>query len=104
VWIQFEFTEPFRTRAFSLALAEWVMRSGEVQVSQDGAKFSTLLVLPGPAHDGAPMRTYSFPETEAKYYRLILVPPPAPPIVSAVISTSSSSLGASLRIQMISVA
>jgi hypothetical protein len=81
-WIQFEFTQPFRTRAFSIAIqvggrsfAGGGMPEGEVRASQDGTNFITLVNLPGPAHSGAPLRTFSFPETTARFYRVVLTPP-----------------------------
>ena len=78
-WIEFEFAQPFRTRAFSLSLTGgggWP--DGEVQASEDGKTSLTLLKLPGPAHYTPPIRTYSLPETAVRFYRVVLTPPPAP--------------------------
>lgn len=78
-WLQFEFDKPFTARAFSLALAQpgtfgsSAMRSGYVQASDDGQNFRTLAALPGPQHDirAITERTFAFPETTAKYYRVV---------------------------------
>ena len=80
-WIQFKFAQPFRTRAFSIAIlreGDDAIPKGEVQASEDGTNFFTLVTLPGPAHEGAPLRTFSFPETTARFYRVLLTPPPHP--------------------------
>ena len=81
-WIQFEFSQPFRTQAFSIALhggrafgPGGGIPDGEVQASHDGTNFFTLVSLPGPAHNGAPQRTFSYPETTARFYRVTLTPP-----------------------------
>jgi len=85
-WIQFEFAQPFRTRAFSIAIGGQGMAfggggmpSGEVQVSQDGTNFVTLLTLPGAAHNSPPVHTYSFPETTARFYRVEFTAPTRSP-------------------------
>ena len=84
-WIQFEFAQPFRARAFSLAILRDggdAIPKGEVQASMDGTDFFTLVTLPGAAYEGAPLRTFSFPETSARFYRILLTPPPPPPAPS----------------------
>jgi hypothetical protein len=80
-WVQFEFAQPFRARAFSIAIireGEDAIPKGEVQASDDGTNFTTLVNLPGPVHDPAPQRTFAFPQTAARFYRVLLVPPPRP--------------------------
>lgn len=49
------------------------MRPGYVQISEDGETFRTLLSLPGAQHDirALPVRTFSFPQTSARYYRMV---------------------------------
>ncbi len=82
VWIQYEFAQPFKARSFSLALAltgqfgSKDMCTGYVQVSDDGKNFKTIVSLPGPQHDirALPVRTYTFPETSGRYYRITFLP------------------------------
>ena len=87
--IQFEFPQPFRAQAFTIVVDSGSIIggglsnfSGELQFSRDGANWSTLVSLPGPVQGGFPVRTYSFPETTAKFYRVLLVPPPPNPILA----------------------
>lgn len=81
-WLQFEFDKPFTARAFSIALAQSggfgssSMRAGYVQASDDGQIFKTLTSLPGAQHDirALTVRTFSFPETSARFYRVVFTP------------------------------
>ena len=81
VYLQFEYENPFTARSFSLALGggamfpSRTMRAGYVQFSEDGKNYKTLLALPGPQHDirALPVRTFSFPEITAKYFRVMFV-------------------------------
>jgi hypothetical protein len=82
-WIQFEFARPYGTWAFSFAgsgggqFGDPGIPNGLVQASQDGIIWVTLLSLPGPGHPSAssPVATYSFPETTARFFRLVMDPP-----------------------------
>lgn len=90
-WIEFEFEQPFRAEAFTIAAGSGStfggpsIPNGTVQASQDGTNWNTLLDLPGPGHafSGFPVRTYSFPEVTAKYYRVLFFP--GPPSQSAAV-------------------
>ncbi len=80
-WIQYEYVQPVTVRAFSLAMqpAFWAssaMRQGYVEVSNDGKTYKTLLALPGPQHDirGLPVRTFAFPATTARFFRITFLP------------------------------
>jgi len=92
VWVQLEFPEPYRAQAITIAAPSRAMFSGgaipngEVQFSEDGTHWSTLLSLPGPeqATGGFPVETYSFPETVAKFYRVVLQPLPPNPLMAAL--------------------
>jgi hypothetical protein len=83
-WIQFEFAQPFRAHAFTIAagigstFGGAAIPDGDVQVSQDGATWMTLVKLPGPGHafSGFPLRTFSFPPASGRYYRVVLRPGP----------------------------
>lgn len=79
IWIQYEYAQPFKAQAFSIALGvtsifgSSSMRPGYVEASEDGKTFRTLFSLPGAQHDirALPVRTFSFPQTSARYYRLV---------------------------------
>jgi len=102
VWVQFEFPQPYRAQAVTIAAGSVAMFSGgsipdgEVQWSGDGTNWSTLVTLPGPeqATGGFPVQTYSFPETTAKFYRLVLRPPSPNPFMVAMAAELGFSLPA----------
>ncbi|MHA8087260.1 glycosyl hydrolase [Aquirufa sp. Wall-65K1] len=79
VYLQYEFEKPFKARSFSFAMLgttaypSTFLRAGYVQSSEDGVTYKTLFPLPGPQHDirALPVRTISFPEVTAKYYRVV---------------------------------
>ena len=79
VYLQYEFEKPFKARSFSFAMLgttaypSTFLRAGYVQSSVDGVTYQTLFPLPGPQHDirALPVRTISFPEVTAKYYRVV---------------------------------
>jgi hypothetical protein len=92
VWVQFEFSQPYRAKAITLAAGTVPMFSGgaipdgEVQFSQDGTNWLTLVSLPGSSQTtgGFPVQTYSFPETTAKFYRVVMRPPKPNPFMAAI--------------------
>src|SRR5205807_82429 len=67
---------------------------GEVQFSEDGASWLTLVSLPGPRETTGnfPVETYSFPETTAKFYRVVLRPPAPNPQRAQILSEHGLSL------------
>jgi alpha-L-rhamnosidase len=83
-WIQLTFAQPYRARAVSLA-SRGSIPFGRVLASDDGVTFRALVALPG-AQQYRPsgVRTYDFPETSARIYRLELTG--APPSPAAVMS------------------
>jgi len=89
-WIQFEFTQPYRAQAFTIAAGTGstfggqAIPEGKVQASHDGTNWITLADLPGPGHSSAgfPVRTYSFSPVTAKYYRVTLKPAPPNPMMA----------------------
>jgi (4-O-methyl)-D-glucuronate---lignin esterase len=74
-WIQLEFAQPFRAHAVTIAMGGREMPRGSVQASEDGSRFLTLAALPGPSHFSLPVRTYAFPETTARFYRVVFTEP-----------------------------
>ena len=83
-WVEFEFAEPFRAQAFTISagIASTFggpsIPDGDVEVSQDGQTWMTLVDLPGPGHafSGFPLRTFSFSAVSARHYRVNLRPGP----------------------------
>jgi alpha-L-rhamnosidase len=86
-WIQFEFPQATRTQSLSLVMETGGIVGGggippgQLLASSDATNWSTVVTLPGPTQGAFGLRTYSFPETTAKFYRLLLVPPPPPPFL-----------------------
>ena len=89
VWVKVEFPQPYRAQAITIAAGSVAMFAGgaipdgEVQFSQDGTNWLTLVNLPGPTQTTGnfPVETYSFPETTAKSYRLVLRSPALNPMM-----------------------
>ncbi len=78
-YVQYEFDRPFRARAFSIA-GPGGIPVGRLLASDDGEHFKTLAALPGPqGYRGGLARTYAFPETAARLYRLELNGAPLSP-------------------------
>ncbi len=78
-WIQFSFKEPFRVRAITLVSREGIP-AGQVLASDDEINFTPLVTLPGAQlYRGGKVRTFSFPETRAKYLRIELTGAPLSP-------------------------
>ncbi len=73
-WVQFEFAEPFIARAITLGGKGGSANGipvGRLLASDDGTHFRTLITLPGEQlYRQGMVRTYTFPETTAKYYRV----------------------------------
>lgn len=87
-WIQFEFAQPFRAQAFSLTAGTGLfpfgvnLPDGRLESSNDGTNWTTIVTLPGPVHGNFPARTYEFPATSARFYRLIVAAPAPNPILA----------------------
>jgi hypothetical protein len=78
-WVQYQFEQPFKARAISIAGRSGIP-VGRVLASDDGASFRALAVLPGPqGYRGGLVRTFAFPETSARFYRLELSAAPLTP-------------------------
>ncbi|HEX5284422.1 MAG TPA: glycosyl hydrolase [Bryocella sp.] len=71
-WLQYEFEKPFTARALSLGVHGRIP-VGRLLASDDGHTFRTIVTLPGPqGYHGALIRTYAFPATTARFFRIEL--------------------------------
>ena len=78
-WIQFEFEKLFKARAFTVSGSRGVP-VGRLLASVDGKNFRTLVTLPGAQlYRQGWVRTFAFPETSAKFYRLEMTGAPLGP-------------------------
>ncbi len=91
-WVEFTFQQPFHARAVTIGFPPPVqftgggLLKGEVQASDDGSSWKTLVTLPGPAETASvafPIRTFTFPETTAKYFRVVAEPVKANPMLAS---------------------
>ncbi len=91
-WVQFAFQQPFHARAVTIGFPPPVqftgggLLKGEVQASDDGSSWKTLTTLPGPPEAASvafPIRTLTFPETTAKYFRVVAEPVRANPMLAS---------------------
>ena len=70
-WIQYEFAEPLAARAITIVVPGRGVPFGRLLAGDDGASFRTLVDLPGPVmYRAGTVRTYSIPETKARFFRL----------------------------------
>jgi len=83
-WVQLELDQPCKVYAFTFAgvdrppFSGWqVIPGGTFATSQDGKEWATLANLEGVEMPFTqfPLRSYSFPETTAKYFRLLVKRP-----------------------------
>ncbi len=89
-WIQYEFAQPFHAQALTIAMGAGLPffgntpPVGQVQTSQDGTTWTTILNTPGarPPFGGFPVRTFALPETTSRFYRLVFPPPPPNPMAA----------------------
>lgn len=71
-WILFDYHDPVTVRSFSIASRQGIP-VGKLSASKDGEEYRTLLYLPGAQnYRSGKVRTYSIPETTARYFRLEL--------------------------------
>jgi hypothetical protein len=92
-WVQFAFQQPFHARAVTIGFPPPVqftgggLLKGEVQASDDGNSWKTLTTLPGPLEAASvafPIRTLAFPETTAKYFRVVAEPVRPNPMLASL--------------------
>jgi hypothetical protein len=78
-FIQFEYERPFNARAFTISGNRGIP-VGRLTASMDGKKFHTLATLPGAQlYRQGWVRTFAFPQTIARYYRLEMTGAPLGP-------------------------
>jgi len=89
VRIDFAYNKPFKARAFSIGSRRGIP-FGRLMASTDGITYKALVEFPGKSgYRGSTVRTYSFPEIIAKYYRVELISAPFRP--ADVISQATTS-------------
>jgi hypothetical protein len=72
-WVQYEFAQPITARAVTLIAQGRGIPFGQIQTSDDGTNFKSLVELPGPVqYRAGPLKTYAFPETSAKFFRVLM--------------------------------
>lgn len=78
-WIQFQYKQPLLARAVTLAGSRGIP-FGRVLAGDDGIHFHTLATIPGKSgYRGGNIRTYAFPETRVRYYRIEFTNAPVRP-------------------------
>jgi hypothetical protein len=78
-WVQLRYDQPFTARALSLGHRRGIP-VGQVQASNDGTNWTTIVTTPGPqGYHGAQVRTYAFAPVTARYFRLRLEGAPVRP-------------------------
>jgi hypothetical protein len=70
-WVGLDFAKATVARSVTVGV-EGTMPAGVVEASDDGVTFRTLAILPGEARQGLPVRTFAFPATTARIFRLRL--------------------------------
>ena len=79
VWIEFKYSKPFTAQALTIACRRGIP-VGSVKASMDGIHYHELCELPGKSgYRGSTVRTYSFPETTASFFRVELTAAPLRP-------------------------
>jgi hypothetical protein len=70
-WVQYEFSRSIKARAVTLIAPGRGVPFGQIQASEDGKNYCTIVELPGavPYRAGG-LKTYAFPETTAKFIRV----------------------------------
>jgi hypothetical protein len=78
-WVQFEFAQPLHARAITIS-GRGGIPVGRLLASDDGSSFWTLVTLPGAQlYRQGQVRTFAFPETTARFYRIELTGAPLGP-------------------------
>jgi alpha-L-rhamnosidase len=79
-WVQLEYPRPIKARAVTISGPGRGIPFGRILASEDGQKFRPLVEMPGPQqYRAGTLRTYAFPETTAKVFRVEMVGAPSDP-------------------------
>ncbi|HVS71798.1 MAG TPA: glycosyl hydrolase, partial [Phycisphaerae bacterium] len=79
-WLQYEFAQPVSARAVTLVCPGRGVPYGSIQVSDDGKTFRSIVELPGAEqYRAGTIKTYAFPETTAKFFRVVMNAPAGAP-------------------------
>jgi len=96
-WIQYEFNEPYTAEAFTISGARGIP-VGKLLTSNDGKNFTTLVDFPGAQlYRQGSVRTFSIPETSARYFRIELTGAPLNPAETIAQNTDKKLNEYSLR-------
>jgi len=72
-WVQYEFPKPIKMKAVTLIAPGRGVPFGQIQVSNDGMSFRTIVELPGAVqYRAGGLKTYAFPETSATFVRVTM--------------------------------
>jgi hypothetical protein len=72
-WVQYEFPQPIRTKAVTLIAPGRGVPFGQIQKSDDGTTWRTIVELPGAVQYRATgLKTYAFPEISARFIRVTM--------------------------------
>lgn len=72
-WVQYEFSQPIRTKAVTLIAPGRGVPFGRIQMSDDGVHYRTIVELPGALqYRPAGFKTYAFPEVSARFIRVTM--------------------------------
>ena len=91
-WLLLDFDKPVTASGFTISGRRGVP-FGSIMSSNDGISFTTLANIPGKSgYRGGKIRTYDFPETTARYYKVEMTNAPARPgeIISQVTTLADS--------------
>ncbi|WP_454758568.1 glycosyl hydrolase [Caulobacter segnis] len=80
-WVLLRYAAPVDARAVTVAV-DGAMPNGVVEASDDGQTFRVLTTLPGEVRQGLPVRTFAFPKTSARVFRLRLAADAKPTAVT----------------------
>ena len=86
VWIQFDYGKPVTLYALTLVIVGNEFPKGELQASEDGVRFRSLVAFPGQIGyilSRLPVQTYAFAPARARYFRLVLYEPPPPGLLAS---------------------